>query len=122
MAQDAEVLLKLRRQYSKDEAVSACNKEISRLQFELGVEKSEVARLTEEVNRATSVIGQLTESNRSIRAHNKQLTDQQQIKETRRKLRELNDKYNSLRSVLVSNNIMPTNDYYNVTNLPYEEV
>lgn len=117
MAQDTEVLLRLRRQYSKDEAIAACNKEISRLQFELGVEKSEVARLTEEVGRATSLIGQLTESNKSIRVHNKQLTAQQPIKETRKKLRQLTAKYNSLRSVLISNNLMPASDYYNIENL-----
>ena len=40
-----EVLLHLRRQYSKDEAVKALSQRVSELEFEVGMLKSEKAEL-----------------------------------------------------------------------------
>lgn len=127
---DREILLRLRRQYSESEAVASCNKEIARLGFELGVERSEVAELKDKLSEATSALlaerkksadldnrlRVMTESVKNARALGRSQEDQKENKRLRKELKDLAKKFNSLRSFLIANRIMPPSDYYLIEN------
>ena len=127
---DQEILLRLRRQYSKDEAIAACNKEIARLGFELGVERSDVAELKDTLSAVTSdlllerkrsaeamtKLKAMEESVKTARAIGRAQEDQKENKRLRKELKDLAKKFNSLRSFLIANQIMPPSDYYLIEN------
>lgn len=51
---DDNVLMNLRRQYSKDETVAAMEKKMKQLEFKSGQDDSEIKHLTDEVNKLAS--------------------------------------------------------------------
>jgi len=114
MAKDTEILLRLKRQYSKEETVNLCNSEISRLKIELGIQKSEVDRLEYELAKLEQENKILKDSNSALKELNRKLTTNQGLRILRAENRELKRKYDSLRSFLISRNIMPDSTFYNI--------
>lgn len=128
---DSEILLRLRRQFSKDEAVAACNKEISRLGFELGVKRSEVDELTHELQLVKNQLAlaknsleterkklkALQESEAAARAIGRSQRDQQENKRLRKELRELAKRFNNLRYFVIGNRLTPPYESYLLENV-----
>jgi predicted nucleic acid-binding Zn-ribbon protein len=128
--EDREILLRLRRHYSSNEAVAACNKEIARLGFELGVEKSEVAELKDKLSEATSALfierkksadvqaklKTLEESLNSVRALGRAKKDLEENLRLRKEIRGLAKKFNNLRYFVIGNRLTPPYDAYLLEN------
>lgn len=68
-----DILLKLRRKYSKDETVALLNKEFAASQVEIGELKSEVAHLTHELKEREGLLKAYNDLNKAIEEKNKEL-------------------------------------------------
>ena len=133
-----EVLLKLRRLYSKEEGFAyvdklyreACikngmliaerNEAQSKLKDHNHRHRMEIANLKDEVKRVTENHKSLVKTNDKLRKENAELlggiVGEDGLSKKYKELKQLKQKYDSLRSILISNNLMPTSDYYNIDN------
>ena len=73
MASDIDILLKLRRAYSKDEVVASINQQLKEKEFEVGMLKSTISELEYEIEKLTKV-------SVSAKQQVKNLKDQQRLK------------------------------------------
>ena len=93
--QDADILLKIKRYHSKDEAVNAVNLELKQARYENGVLKSDISELNDEIAKLKQLIldkeSQLTQLKRNMKesAMNKAIehlrTQNKQIQEKNKK-------------------------------------
>lgn len=95
---DREVLLSLKRRYSKDETVALLNKRLAEVEFENGILKSELAELKHELHSAKeSVIIEGTKTKKMWLKDDLIVQYEYQLKAANKKVKEYQKKLNEWR-------------------------